>query len=109
MSNKLFKQIEHCLDNCEKVMSKQKKGRFTVVKTKNYRGRFYYTRIDDNWVSVRCEPRNGYGTYYTFHLIRREDDNHLIIKLYDYGHTDAFGAMGDKYYRVALEKLVECV
>lgn len=109
MSNELFKQIEHCLDKCGKVMSKDKIGDYVVVRTVNYKGRFCYTRMDDSWVSVRCEPRNGYGTYYSFRLIRREEDNHIVIKLYDYGYTDAFGAMGDKYYQAALEKLVECV
>ena len=109
MRNELFKQVEHCLDNCEKVMSKEKKGKHLVVKTLNYKGTFYISRMDDNWVSVRCDTNNGYGTYYRFHLIRREEDNHIVIKSYDYGYTDVFGAMDDKYYRSALEKLVECV
>ena len=109
MSNELFKQINHCLDKWAKVMSKDRRGKYIVVKTLNHKGTFYISRMDDNWVSVRCDPCNGYGTYYHFHLIRREEDNHIVIKLYDYGYTDAFGAMGDKYYQAALEKLVECV
>lgn len=109
MGNELFKQINHCLDKWAKVISKEKRGKYIVVKTLNYKGTFYISRMDDNWVSVRCDTSNGYGTYYQFHLIRREEDNHIVIKLYDYGYTDAFGAMGDKYYQAALEKLIECV
>lgn len=109
MSNDLFKQINHCLDKWANVISKDKRGKYIVVKTLNHKGTFYISRMDDNWVSVRCDPCNGYGTYYQFHLIRREEDNHIVIKLYDYGYTDAFGAMGDKYYQAALEKLIECV
>lgn len=109
MRNELFKQIEYCLDTCDSVLSKEKKDAAIVVKTKIHKGRFTLTRFDSDTVSVLCAPLNGYGTYYRFNLARSDDDNRIAIKLYSYDNDDAFGAMGEDYYRKLLVKLVECV
>lgn len=109
MRNELFKQIEYCLDTCDSVLSKEKKDAAIVVKTKTHKGRFTLTRFDSDTVSVLCAPLNGYGTYYRFNLARSDDDNRIAIKLYSYDNDDAFGAMGEDYYRKLLVKLVECV
>lgn len=109
MRNELFKQIEYCLDTCDSVLSKEKKDAAIVVKTKTHKGRFTLTRFDSDTVSVLCAPLNGYGTYYRFNLTRSDDDNRIAIKLYSYDNDDAFGAMGEDYYRKLLVKLVECV
>lgn len=114
MYNTLLQDIKDTLAKCDDVLlDNQKIGSSLepqlVIRATRYRGRFYIKEIDDNTVSIRCDPKNHHGSYYRFNLTRDEYTVHIRIKLADHAWDDAFGAMGEDYYRKPIEKFVERV
>lgn len=114
MHNTLLHDIKDTLVKCDDILLENKKLGSSlepqlVIRATRYRGRFHIREIDDNTVSVKCDPKNAHGTYYRFNLVRDEDNHHIRIKLTDHAWDDAFGAMGEDYYRKPLDKLAECV
>ena len=54
MSNDLFRQINHCLDKWANVISKDKRGKYIVVKTLNHKkNKGYYLYYKQNGKIVK--------------------------------------------------------
>lgn len=114
MAKNLMSDIKLTLEKCDNVLTLIQKVRNSLepesfIQLTNYKGRFYLKEIDKRTVSIRCVPGNGAGTYYRFALMREDGSGHIKIMLRDFHNDDAFGAMGEDYYRKPLEKLAECV
>lgn len=114
MAKNLMSDIKLTLAKCDNVLTITQKVRNSLepesfVQLNIYKGRFYLKEIDKRTVSIRCVPGNGFGTYYRFVLSREDGSSHIKITLRDFDNQDAFGAMGEDYYRKPLEKLAECV
>lgn len=114
MAKNLMSDIKLTLAKCDNVLTITQKVRNSLepesfVQLSIYKGRFYLKEIDKRTVSIRCVPGNGADTYYRFVLSREDGSSHIKITLRDFDNQDAFGAMGEDYYRKPLEKLAECV
>ena len=114
MAKNLMSDIKLTLAKCDNVLTITQKVRNSLepesfIQLTNYKGRFYLKEIDKRTVSIRCVPANGSDTYYRFVLSRVDGSGHINIMLRDFDNDDAFGAMGEDYYRKPLEKLAECV
>ena len=114
MAKNLMSDIKLTLEKCDNVLTLIQKVRNSLepesfIQLTNYKGRFYLKEIDKRTVSIRCVPGNAFGTYYRFALMREDGSGHIKIMLRDFHGDDAFGAMGEDYYRKPLEKLAECV
>ena len=114
MAKNLMSDIKLTLAKCDNVLTITQKVRNSLepesfVQLSIYKGRFYLKEIDKRTVSIRCVPGNGADTYYRFVLSREDGSGHIKIMLRDFHGDDAFGAMGEDYYRKPLEKLAECV